>query len=343
MKKGKIFIYLKIFFLYNKGMKQEQNFSNGAFGTEPNNAGPEMISRSKKTMAGMAFSGVILAMLFVSLLFSFTLAMAARQSGQSIDALTETEWYKYCSYLLYQVVFAVFIVVYKKIDKTSFRALGYRKTHPKYFLLAFLLAFGLLFSLNWVNTLFLEALSKIGYQMPDSSVPSVEGARFLLVLLVIAVLPALCEETIFRGILLEGIKDCGTVAACLVCGALFSIFHQNPAQTIYQFLCGCVFALLVLRADSILPAVVLHFLNNAVVVFDLKFSFLEKIGTAGSVVIYVVSALCLIGAMAYMLFIDKKLNRKKEGKLKPFVLASLIGVALCVILWIVNLFSGIVG
>ena len=47
----------------------------------------------------------------------------------------------------------------------------------------------------------------------------------------------LLEELFFRGILLRGMKKFGTVAAVFYGAALFSLYHQSPAQTAYQFIC----------------------------------------------------------------------------------------------------------
>ena len=162
-------------------------------------------------------------------------------------------------------------------------------------------------------------------------------------LFVVALLPAILEETIFRGIILDGIKDIGTVAACLLGGLLFSIFHQNPAQTVYQFICGAVFTLVTIRADSVLPAVFMHFANNAVIIFDAKYGFLTNMSGGAYIAVCVVSAAALLGTLAYLIFFDKKTDRKKEGAIKPFILSALVGIVASGVMWISALVTGIAG
>ena len=297
----------------------------------------------RKAMSGIVYSAAIVLMLVFSLLFSFTLSAVISATGTELEILQEQDWYKYLSYGLYQIAYIAVVLLFACLYKQKPREFGYRKTHPKYFLVAALLAFGLLFSLNWVNGLFIRLLELIGYTAPASLLPSLEGGGIVGVLFVVALLPAILEETIFRGIILDGIKDIGTVAACLLGGLLFSIFHQSPAQTVYQFICGAVFTLVTIRADSVLPAVFMHFANNAVIIFDAKYGFLTNMSGGAYIAVCVVSAGALLGTLAYLIFFDKKTDRKKEGAIKPFILSALVGIVASGVMWISALVTGIAG
>lgn len=311
-----------------------------------------MLSQPRKAVSGMIFSGTIVGMLLITLAFSITLSVLSSLLGREITGdLDQTDAYKYLSYLLYQVLYIAVIAVFMMVYKEKPSQFGYRRTHWKYFLIALPLTFGLLFGLNYVNGWFVRLLGLMGYtdaaagsfEESVAQLPSLAGGGFVGVLLVVAVLPAVLEETIFRGIILDGIKDIGTVAACLLGGLLFSVFHQNPSQTVYQFICGCVFTLLAIRADSLLPAILCHFLNNAVIVFNYKFAFLEGVSVPAAVTLYVLSGICLLGSLVYLIFFDRKTNRKKEGAIKPFFLAALVGFLLCCALWVYVLIAGIAG
>ena len=302
-----------------------------------------IFDQPRKVVSGMVFSGVVIGMLFVSLLFSVTIAVISAVLQIPLDELQETTAYKYCSYLLFQILYLAVVLVFLKIYKDKPSDIGWRKTKPQYLLLSIPIAFGLLFSLNWVNTLFVRLLELMGYTMPSASVPSVAGGGFVGVLIVVALLPAILEETLFRGIILQGLKEVGTVAACLLGGLLFSVFHQNPAQTVYQFICGCVFTLLAIRADSLLPTVIVHLLNNAVILFDMKFGFLANVSQGGQIALYVISAVCLVSSLVYLIFIDKRNYVKKSESVKPFLLPSLAGLLLCILTWALNLFAGFGG
>lgn len=299
--------------------------------------GQMLLRQPRKAVSGIVFSGAVVGMLCASLLFSITIAILSVALEMSVDAIAGTEAYRYVSYLLYQVVYLGLILVYMRVFREKPRAFGYRKTHWRFFVLALVLECGLLFSLNWLNDWFVRLLELIGYEAPGSSIPSVQGFGIVGVLFVVAVLPAFCEETIFRGLMLEGIKDVGTVAACLLGGLLFSVFHQNPAQTAYQFVCGAAFTLLAIRADSLVPAILMHFVNNALIIFDARFGFLSNLSGGGAAALYAVSGVCLAAALVWLIFFEKKTNRKKEGPIRPFLYPALPGIILCGVIWVYNL------
>ena len=80
-----------------------------------------------------------------------------------------------------------------------------------------------------------------------------------------AILPAIFEEFCHRGILLSGLENRGSELSAVVLSALmFSLMHANPPQLVYAFFGGLVFGVVVIKTDSILPAICAHFANNAV-------------------------------------------------------------------------------
>lgn len=288
-------------------------------------------------LSGGFYSAVVLGMLLLNCVYSLTVMLIARAGNTEVGAVTGSEVAKYLSYLLYQLLYIGALAAVVFIYKERPRAFGYRKTSWKYFLIAIALQFGLLFSLDKVNSYFLELLELIGYSggMSDaSSLPSMAGAGIVGALAVVAVLPAFLEESIFRGVMLEGMKALGTAAACLLGGLCFSLFHQNPEQTIYQFICGAAFTLLAIRADSLLPAVAAHLLNNAFIVLELRFSFLQHVPLGGEIAIYVLSALCLVGSLVWLLFFDKRGNTKGQVPCKAFVKPALPGIIVCAVMWV---------
>lgn len=82
-----------------------------------------------------------------------------------------------------------------------------------------------------------------------------------------ALAPAVCEEVIFRGVVLRGLASrLPAWAAVLLSAALFGMFHMNFVQLLPTFTLGIALGVLALRAGSIVPAVIAHFLNNAMAI-----------------------------------------------------------------------------
>lgn len=79
-----------------------------------------------------------------------------------------------------------------------------------------------------------------------------------------ALLPAVFEELTHRGLLIDALSDRGNeIETVLLSGLLFGAMHTNIMQFLYASLGGMLFAFLVLKTNSIYPAMLLHFCNNA--------------------------------------------------------------------------------
>ncbi len=305
----------------------------------------EQFQRRCLKEAGISYGvGAVLPVL-VSLIFS--LALSAVQGAE------EQNWFCYLSFLLPQVCLAATAAIYFYRSKDSVKGMC-SGCKWYWFPVALILQFGLLFSLSELNTLFIGLLESIGYEETLGALPVLSGWNILPALLVVALLPAIFEETLFRGIITRnmGRSGWGIFAAAFLSGALFSLFHGNPSQTLYQFICGVCFALVYLRAGSIFPAMLSHFCNNAVILLltqqygEVPFSALLPKG--GYIALTVVAALCLVAAVCFLVLFGRRKEgymkredwRMKEGK--TFVLPALAGVFVCAVQWIVMLVTGFI-
>jgi sodium transport system permease protein len=79
----------------------------------------------------------------------------------------------------------------------------------------------------------------------------------------VALAPAVCEELLFRGFVLQSLRRrMSQRAAILVSAALFALYHLQLAQMPTTFVIGLIQAALVIASGSLWPAVLLHFLHN---------------------------------------------------------------------------------
>lgn len=84
-----------------------------------------------------------------------------------------------------------------------------------------------------------------------------------LYVLSVVVIPPIVEEMMFRGMVLQGLRRFGDGFAVVASAALFGLYHGNLAQTVFAFLCGLVLGFVVIRTNSLLPAILIHAVNNA--------------------------------------------------------------------------------
>jgi hypothetical protein len=83
-----------------------------------------------------------------------------------------------------------------------------------------------------------------------------------------AVLPGFCEEFTNRGGLLTTFRGSfSEIKTALLVGLCFGLFHQNITQLFYPMVFGFLMALLVMKTKSIYPAMLIHFMNNALSVY----------------------------------------------------------------------------
>jgi sodium transport system permease protein len=92
-------------------------------------------------------------------------------------------------------------------------------------------------------------------------------------LLAYALTPALCEEIAFRGLILSGLhRRFRPRNAILVSAFMFALYHLNVFLFLPAFGLGIVLGLLTVRSRSLVPAVVFHFLYNALLLAATHFS-----------------------------------------------------------------------
>jgi sodium transport system permease protein len=89
-----------------------------------------------------------------------------------------------------------------------------------------------------------------------------EGAPLWVMWLVVAVTPAICEEALFRGFVLNGLRSLGAVPAIGLSALLFGIAHASIYRLLPTMFLGIILGIVVWRTGSLLCAIVLHAINN---------------------------------------------------------------------------------
>ncbi|MDE7083225.1 MAG: CPBP family intramembrane metalloprotease [Clostridia bacterium] len=254
--------------------------------------------------------------------------------------------YLYLNYLAAPVAMTAAMGITLKFKKFPVKKAYPVKCHPKYFLIALLLIFGLIFSVSWIDTGVTEFLKLMGYvpKGKDAYLPNLSGGLIVPALIVIAVMPAIFEEGLFRGVILNSCEDgVGTVRTVFIVGFAFSLFHASAEQTVYQFLAGCVFAFIAIRAGSILPSVVMHFINNAIIIIFAACGLLDAEGnlilsSGAQIALIVVSAVSFIGGMIWLIFDKKPLIKCTKGSVKAFFIYASVGIVILGLMWILSFF-----
>ncbi len=156
---------------------------------------------------------------------------------------------------------------------------GWHRMSVKNVLLVFLLGICLYLLNIFVASFFGLILQSFGYQYPDNPNVFTGWGGLLITLLLTAVLPALCEEFLHRGVLLNGlIPQFGVTRAILLVSLLFGLMHMNAGQFFYATILGWFFCVTALSARSLWASVIVHFVNNALATY---FSYAEELHLPG--------------------------------------------------------------
>jgi sodium transport system permease protein len=107
---------------------------------------------------------------------------------------------------------------------------------------------------------------------PDSLVKAMQRLLMLgdqpmplwLVLLAVALTPAVCEEIFFRGLVLSGMSSLGRGWAIGVTALLFAVAHASIYRLLPTLLLGLILGYAVWKSGSILCGMVIHALNNGI-------------------------------------------------------------------------------
>ena len=101
----------------------------------------------------------------------------------------------------------------------------------------------------------------LGAESAATRLPS-GGPELFLQFMALCVLPAVTEELFFRGALQGLLRPCGSAAAIFGPALLFSLLHLDAIQGLTALVCGVFLGWLAERSGSILPGMLLHFVNN---------------------------------------------------------------------------------
>lgn len=120
--------------------------------------------------------------------------------------------------------------------------------------------------LSWLNALL--PVPEIFGDMQSTQMELIEnylrGDHLMLVTLFhVALVPAVCEETLYRGYVMSAFeKSWGIWPAIIFSGLLFGLYHVQLSNLIPLATLGMLFAYVTWISKSIYPAIAAHFVNN---------------------------------------------------------------------------------
>ena len=134
--------------------------------------------------------------------------------------------------------------------------------------------------------------------------------EIVLYIISTAVVPAFAEEFAFRGILMGTLRRFGDAFAIIASAIVFGAMHGNIVQVPFAFILGLVFAYVDCKTNSILPSIIIHFVNNF---YAVMLDVLQSTGVFSDrvfmmVYFILIAVFCILGLVSFFLIIRKDKN-----------------------------------
>ncbi len=144
------------------------------------------------------------------------------------------------------------------------------------------------------------------FETPDFSTKDNFIVNICLIIYAVIVAP-ISEELIFRGLILGKLKQYGDVFASIIVSLLFALIHGNLPQSIPTFIVSLFLCWVTLQSNSIIPAISIHMINNAV----------AQLGDINNEVFQlVINVLIVIIIIIAVVLIVKEFRNRSEFKLQ---------------------------
>ncbi len=238
--------------------------------------------------AGKIFLYALLLPLAVGLLFGYISIAVAKKSGINVEESTNviTElcnkflWFSIVYMILTQVIFICIYFSYNKFNRIEQKAcnLSFKKANIWTVLLCIFVGimafFGFMLLIEGVFGNMFRALGLSGDS--DFSPRNDTVGFYFLNLLLLGIIPPICEELLFRGMILQGLKErFKPFMSVLLTSLLFALMHQSITQFIYPLILGFVLTVVMDKTNNLLYPILIHAFNNITTV---TVGFLQELG-----------------------------------------------------------------
>ncbi len=173
------------------------------------------------------------------------------------------------------IIFAIPTLIYCRVRKNGIgKRLRIKPFAPRELLLVITAAAVMILSnmlINFLRVKFGGSIEQFYLYRNFIVIPTDELGKAAAATFAFAVLPAVCEEFLFRSVLLSEHETKGPLTATVLSTLLFAIVHFSPEKLPEYIISGLILTLLTYATDSVLSAVLAHFLYNFFCLFGLGY------------------------------------------------------------------------
>lgn len=236
-----------------------------------NNNNRQFNSTSYNVMdANKTFFYVILTNILAPLVLYAFMFLILLPLSKAVPQVVYDTIYSLFLVLLMPLLYATVIIVFHKktkVDSVKAMRLG-DKINP--IVVALIVAISVVCVVCFfplINMLY-ALVEKMGFNVSGSVAFEMTNIwRLIVGVIVYCLLPAIVEEIIFRGILLNGwLKRTKPYVAIILSATAFFIMHGSIQQSFYQMILGLLLSLIGYYCGNLIYPIIFHFLNNLFVI-----------------------------------------------------------------------------
>ena len=189
-----------------------------------------------------------------------------------------------------------------------------------------LVAYCMQLNLDFINSIsdYISKVVEIINQMEDAAEKATQAflkmdniGDLLFNLFLIAIIPAIGEEMVFRGVIQKKLKNIlrNPHIAIIITAFIFSAIHMQFFGFLPRFFLGIILGYLFYYSGSLWMPIIAHFINNALAVLLMYLPFSKKINTDISQLenteISMIQATIFLIIVLFFIYLYKQINSKE--------------------------------
>lgn len=136
----------------------------------------------------------------------------------------------------------------------------------------------------------------------------------LVSFIIVALMPAICEEMLHRGFIQYTSRTLGIWQRIILMGFLFGLFHLDPYRFLPTAILGMAFTYAMIKTENILIPMLMHLVNNSLAVFSAFVEVETVVPTASQISLSIGTFFILSAFVPFILLFGVKLLNQKGAK-----------------------------
>lgn len=164
------------------------------------------------------------------------------------------------------------------------------------------------------SRLFLHLISGMGLvPMAQTYDPPSDFLPFVLYLFSITLLPAVLEEVLFRGVLLQSLRRFDEMFAIFVSAAFFTLMQPNMERMLFGFILGIAMGFFALRKGGLLICILVNFSTRAL---EFLISMTQQSDPQNNLIVWSLSSFVILSAACCAFYLYTK-HKQEAFRLTP--------------------------